>query len=725
MRETINVFLAAALALVLAIAAAPALAVPDDSGVSTMEEPNGFPGVCDQPCYTVQKEYEYWLPGNPDNPVPLAGSNTYIYRISHTGGSGPFIPALIGFELGVDTTQVTGAGFVSTSPGVAPGSTTIGTNNVVSWDFSAVPIANGEMSKLLYVHSPLTPGPLADISVSGQAALDAPGTCPGPLNPPVQECNLQVAKEGCVVQPPDVGSDACVGKATAFSFQYTGLGCSASSNLQNPKKTRCIGGASGNEPVDILVIGKKRKRWGWGWGWWGRKHHKRTVFASASGVNVGDIVNVDAANAGKHTLGKKVRVKISTGDGYHNVIEIDKFHTSCSQPLGPGNQFGSMLITSLTSTNGGTVDLVADGDDCSTSIDVVPAPHCEGKIKKLTLRYTGGDCGQTLTSQDPSKVGCVDVALPTADPVRIIVANSATPPPGSNVYTDVSPVNGGDLIEVEHTTCNQTQLSSTTGYWIKDAVTGELIQDGFFHTSCSQPLNLGDQIGALQVYGLDTTNGGTVALGADVEYTYQVTNPNDEAVTDVTVSDDKIGVVASGVTIASMDTATFTATALVDEETTNIVTVTGNVGSQVCNPATDTATITVSEPPEAPTICTEKIAAVLLRYEGPDILGATVELIAKSFGHDPVVYGPVDLISGVTLLSKPEENGFMIDGTAHGESDLGSKLRIRINGVEEIIHTSCSTPFETDQPAPLNDPKGAPSPNWFVIDFTEKRHGHH
>ncbi len=179
----------------------------------------------------------------------------------------------------------------------------------------------------------------------------------------------------------------------------------------------------------------------------------------------------------------------------------------------------------------------------------------------------------------------------------------------------------------------------------------------------------------------------------------------------------------SGATLAPGEVAVYTTTALIEEETTNIATVNGDVAGNACVEASDTATITVAEPPEEATVCTKKIAAALLRYDGPTILAASVEFRAKSFYGEPVTYGPIDLISGVTLLSKPSENGFTIDGTAHGESSLGSKLTVRINGVAEVIHTSCSTPFATDAPAPLNNPKGDPSPNWFVIDFTEKQAG--
>ena len=715
--------------LVIFIGASSAQAGPDQFGSATIEEPNGFPGVCDQPCYTVTKSYEVWYPSNPDNPLPLAGNNTYIYKLVHEGGLGPFVPAVLQFELEVDTSMVTAAGHIATSPGVAPTLETIDTvNAVVTWDFAGPTLNDGETTKLLYVHSPLDPGTLSDnmISVSAQAGLDAPGTCIGPFVEKMEECSLIVEKEGCVVQPPDPGGDACQGRATAFSFVYTGLGCDATSHLQNPKKVRCIGGADGAEPVDIMVIGKKRKRWSWRSGWWGKKRRKKTVFASESGVNIGDTIMVDAANAGKNTLGSEVSVKISTGDGWHDVIEFDRFHTSCSQPLGPGNQFGSVSITSLTSTEGGTVTLPTDGqeDECITSIDTAPAPHCEGKITTLQLRYTGGDCGATMTSQSSDKVGCFDIAPPTLDPVRIIISDGAAPPPSTTAYLDQSPVNGGDILTVESSSqCSNhshNHLKSVTGYWIKNAITGELIQDGFFHTSCSQPLNLGDQIGGLQVFALDTTEGGSVALGGQVDYTYVVTNPNDSTVDNVTVDDDILGNIASGVSIPAGESQTFMTSALIEVETTNVVTVNGDVGGNMCSEATDTATITVEEPPDEPTICTKKIAAALLKYTGPTILGATVEFEAKSFQHDTVTYGPIDLVNGV-VLSDPAENGFSIDGTAHGETDLGSKLKIFINGVEEELHTSCSVPFESDSPAPLNNPSGAPSSNWFVVDFTEKQ----
>ena len=52
--------------------------------------------------------------------------------------------------------------------------------------------------------------------------------------------------------------------------------------------------------------------------------------------------------------------------------------------------------------------------------------------------------------------------------------------------------------------------------------------------------------------------------------------------------------------------------------------------------------------------------------------------------------------------------------------DLGSKLTIIINGMPEVIHTSCSVEVRAGAPAPLDSPKGHPSTLWFVEAFREK-----
>jgi hypothetical protein len=125
---------------------------------------------------------------------------------------------------------------------------------------------------------------------------------------------------------------------------------------------------------------------------------------------------------------------------------------------------------------------------------------------------------------------------------------------------------------------------------------------------------------------------------------------------------------------------------------------------------------------------------MLLEYIGPVVSEpVTVTIKADKFKDDLVSYSIVgDLVPGTVLsvLSSPAENDWTIDATAHTTTDkrgrvkqvneLGAKTEISIGGVKEVIHTSCSAPFVSGQPAPLDNPKGDPSPNWFVVDFQQK-----
>ena len=364
----------------------------------------------------------------------------------------------------------------------------------------------------------------------------------------------------------------------------------------------------------------------------------------------------------------------------------------------------------------------------------VPPPQmesdCQGEVISMVLEYTGLGCAATTNEQE-GKVSCTGGAN-GANPVDITVTDKKKL---NRIYADVLdvPLNGTVLVAASH--AGKEELAGDTRVHIFDPATGALIEEIVFHTSCSKPLNVGDQFGSVKIVELTTTEGGlpappapadvasectVMAPGEVVEFTYTVTNIGDVAVTDITVMDDQLGEIP-GSPIASLgpfESATLTTDTLVTETTTNIVTVTGYAGAAQCQ-ATASSTVTVEEPPDAP--CTTKVAAMLLRYTGPTILGATVEIFPKSLkGELAVVYSGVDLISGITVLSDPAENGWTVDGTAHGMRDLGAKTTITINGVAEVIHTSCSTPFVADAPAPLDNPTGDPSPNWFVVDFIQK-----
>jgi hypothetical protein len=173
-----------------AFVASAANAAPDQSGSGDIAEPNGFPGVCDAPCYTVTKSYEYYSASNATAPgVCAAGENTYVYQLTHTGGTGTplgFIPAVTQFELSVETDDV-GSATELPGFGISPSGVVVNAAlDVVTFDFGAPPIASGQTSTKLVICSQLLPGSLADsiVSLSAQASLDASGQCIGPVLPP-------------------------------------------------------------------------------------------------------------------------------------------------------------------------------------------------------------------------------------------------------------------------------------------------------------------------------------------------------------------------------------------------------------------------------------------------------------------------------------------------------------------------------------------------------------
>ena len=422
---------------------------------------------------------------------------------------------------------------------------------------------------------------------------------------------------------------------------------------------------------------------------------------------------------------------------------------------------------------GGQENLVTNNStECVTELPLpAPPPHCQGEVKALQLRYTGGGCEMTSYTQNEKKVNCTSIepwqyqrgaadldksgninlvdfsifsqywsddsgAVNFADlavlaeywlesgfvatePVRV-VAFSARNEKNIWLDTDQAYVYPDEIIELTAANAGVDELGQETVIEVFNE-NEELIEQVSFYTSCSQPLNLGDRFGSFEVFGMDTTEGGISSLGAEVIYTYNVTNNGPVTLNGVTVIDDYFGEVPGSPieSIGSGQTVTLMLTAVLSEETTNTVTVTGLYGDYIVCEAEATATITEAVPQAE--ACTTKISAMLLEYTGPAIAGAMVELFPtnRKFVDAPVVYEDIDLLPGV-VLSLPQENGMTIDSATHNASDLGPNISIIINGTEEVIHTSCSAPVEAGYPAPLNNSNGALSTNWLVIDFEQK-----
>ncbi len=230
----------------------------------------------------------------------------------------------------------------------------------------------------------------------------------------------------------------------------------------------------------------------------------------------------------------------------------------------------------------------------------------------------------------------------------------------------------------------------------------------------------------------DDPTGPVVPVGSDVTWTYVVTNTGNVELTNVTVTDNQIGQIACPEsTLAPQETMDCTASdiamagqyanmALVEGTTPGGMDITDEDPSHYfgddCNIKVEKTCIVLDMP--AGLECEAKIAATTLRYTGPTMNSATVVL--EEWDGFQVSYDNVDLISGETILSDDGQNGYTIDASAAGARDLGPKMTVYINGVKEVIHTSCSMPYVVGQPAPLNNPDGAPSPNWTIENFMDK-----
>ena len=187
------------------------------------------------------------------------------------------------------------------------------------------------------------------------------------------------------------------------------------------------------------------------------------------------------------------------------------------------------------------------------------------------------------------------------------------------VYLDATGVLLGETVSALASNAGVHKLKSKSSFEI--SLDGELLQEGFFHTSCSQPLAIGNRFGSLDVVGIGNELGnGNVNGSVDVEYTITVTNPNAQTLS-VFVSDPMLGIAEYHDVDPDGGQIEIMSLASIDGPTSNTVTVEATLQGQVCNGAEASAEITQQAAPPLPDICTRSIQGTILRYIGPDIPG--------------------------------------------------------------------------------------------------------
>ena len=134
----------------------------------------------------------------------------------------------------------------------------------------------------------------------------------------------------CVVIKRDC-CDGFNGKPSVVTMQYTADDCSATNHVQDPDKVSCDDFDPLPDDVFILSTDKADPNDGSARIWF------------EDDVSLDELYDIDAANAGQNTLKSTTFIHVFDAEG-GTLLQTIKFHTSCSQPLVGGDQFGSSML---------------------------------------------------------------------------------------------------------------------------------------------------------------------------------------------------------------------------------------------------------------------------------------------------------------------------------------------------------------------------------------------
>ena len=195
---------------------------------------------------------------------------------------------------------------------------------------STVTDANG-----FYLFQNITPGVLCTVSLdlSSLPADKTPGNnCPTSQDVTVEPGETNLDQDFCLIEPP-VEEDCCEDgkRPDALTFSYVAEDCSHSDNSQDPSKTDCDDFGTLTTDVYIKVTDKDQLG-----------HHKEKVFFEGP-VSAGGSFTMSAGNAGANKIPGDTRIWVLDASGT-TVLQRVKLHTSCSQPLISGEQYGSLVL---------------------------------------------------------------------------------------------------------------------------------------------------------------------------------------------------------------------------------------------------------------------------------------------------------------------------------------------------------------------------------------------
>ena len=174
-----------------------------------------------------------------------------------------------------------------------------------------------------------------------------------------------------------------------------------------------------------------------------------------------------------------------------------------------------------------------------------------GKPQSLIFEYTGGQA-ITQTAQDDDKATATGATI-----FDEVVTVSAGDKKGNSFFSQE--VELGERVTISADSFGKGKFGSETSFAINGDDPGET-QSLTYHTSCSQPIRLGDVIGGLTLVGFEGEDGSTILpvseptddldaddapgaeaqVGDNIVFTYVVNNTGDTALSNIRVTDDRL-----------------------------------------------------------------------------------------------------------------------------------------------------------------------------------------
>ncbi len=280
------------------------------------------------------------------------------------------------------------------------------------------------------------------------------------------ECNSGGSGNSCC--------DAAGGEIAKLTLEYTASLCQNPLPNTQSGKALCAGFGTPGATARIIVTQEKNL---------GDALVEPAYFDGI--IAAGATLDATAAAGGESTFKSDTYVYVLDPDTNGLIQEIE-FHTSCSQPLDLGDEFGAIKVIECSGESG----IITD-DSCCEAAD--------GDIKGLSFVFTGAACAVPLANAQEGKATCSDVgAVPLTSRVIVTKESDLGDALVAPSFFDDS-VTVGDIFTASASAAGENSFKSDTYVYVLDPATSALLQEVQFHTSCSKPLGLNDEFGAVQI----------------------------------------------------------------------------------------------------------------------------------------------------------------------------------------------------------------------------------